>query len=115
MGMDADIICVGPFSRKVLDCLNYDKENYENVEEGTPVSATICGCNTTDQSRELGRCVGVEDPYDFSTHHITEDKVNWTALSLMQFEVDYAEKCSQWRRLEILIQNGFTCIYQPNY
>jgi hypothetical protein len=110
MGMDANIICIGPFSHDIIDCLNYDAEDYEGTEEGKLISVTLCHCNTTDQSNELARCFKELDSHDFNTHHITEDRVQWISLSMMEFE-----NPSQWERLEKLLQHGFTCIYQPNY
>lgn len=120
MGMDADIICIGPFSRDILDCLNYDAEDCKGIEEGRLVSITICHCNTTDQSHELARCFKNLDPQDFNTHHITEDRVQWISLSMMYFDADgcrlhTSKHPLQWQRLEILLNRGFTCIYQPNY
>ena len=110
MGLNANIICIGPFSSGVLDCLNYDKEDYDGVEEGKLVSVTLFNCNTTDQSHELARCFMDLDPHDFNTHHITENRVRWCMLSMMEFE-----NPSQWERFEKLLDAGFTCIYQPNY
>lgn len=118
MGMDSNIICVGPFSGEVVDCMNYDKDDYSGVKDGTPVSVTLCGCNTTEQSRELAACLSA-DPGDFNTHLVTDKKVHWTSLGLMDFEQDYGEvklgRPRQWQRLEKLLLHGFVCIFQPNY
>ena len=40
MGMEAELLAIGPYSEDVKDCLDYDRVYYKSTREGTPVIAT---------------------------------------------------------------------------
>jgi len=111
MGLDADIICIGKFSKEIEDCLEYDCEFYKDTAPGTTVITHVFHCNTSDQSKWLAKALGGE-AWDFNTHHINKDKVNWVAL----YEMMYTEwdKELEVRKFARLLDAGFICIYQPN-
>ena len=113
MGLDADVICVGIFSKDIAAHLDYEDEAYENVEEGRVVVTDFFGCNTSSQSVELADALGV-DANDFNTHAIPKDRdIDWDALSLM------CEKNGAWdygiEGFKLLLkEKNFLCVYRPN-
>jgi hypothetical protein len=113
MGLDSNVLLVGRFSEEIVDCLNYGPEFYEDTKPGTIVTAHLLNCNTSDQSRRLARVLGTE-PWDFNTHCIIEENIDWAEI------YDMMESCIEWEgehevhRFERLLEAKFICIYQPN-
>ena len=59
MGLDAQIIAVSPFSRALVDVLDYPAEFYEDVPESTTVVSWVFEAPTTQHSWLLAECSGV--------------------------------------------------------
>src|SRR5258708_372172 len=80
MGMDADVIVIGPYKiLKEADCLDYPKDWYN----GTPDALVICTvaiANTTQESKDLALICNV-NPYDVSNHQV-KNPVNPDILML---------------------------------
>lgn len=112
MGMDANVIGAGPFSQDVVDILDYPAEYYKDTKEGTIVLVSIFLANTTDQSYELARALGVE-AWDFNTHKIDPAKIDRDAL--VEFACGSVElSVSHVDAFFKLIEKGFIFIYRPN-
>ena len=112
MGLDAEVVCIGHFSKDIVPYLDYEPDTYENVIEGVGVAATFFRCNTTQTSHELADALGV-DARDFNTHHIRKDLVKWDALEEMceeNPEWDYGIEGFK----TLLEEKGFVCIYLPS-
>jgi hypothetical protein len=110
MGMDATVLCIGPFSPDIAHCLQYSTKDYEGTTVGMPVVTELLGCPSTDSSMELARILGVE-PFDFNTHWINTDKVKWDEFSeelIWGMDDDAVH-------LRTLLDHGFICVYRPNY
>jgi len=113
VGLDANVICVGQFSKDIVDYLDYESNAYENVQDGAIVITTFFNCNTSDQSHQLAKALGA-DAWDFNTHAILKNKVNWEALR------ELSETCAEWGEESIqqfrclLKEKNFICVYQPN-
>ena len=112
MGLDSNVLLVGRFSEEIVDCLNYGPEFYEDTKPGTIVTTHLLNCNTSDQSRQLAEALGTE-PWDFNTHCVDKDKVDWDALD------ELSEICAEWDEVDVeklrrLLDSDFICIYQPN-
>ena len=113
MGMNAYVLCVGKFSEEVKDCLLYDAEFYEDTKPGAAVVAHKFNCSTSEQSKELAKALGCE-VWDFNTHLISEDKIDWPDMYSM------TEYCEGWEeehgvaKFIRLLKAGFTCVYMPN-
>ena len=72
MGMDADIIAIGPFGKfKELGILEYDEEFYQGASPESQVITTVAGAVTSDQSRDLADLVCVK-PWELWNHRITK-------------------------------------------
>ncbi len=70
MGMDADVIVIGPFSVLVkLDVLEYPMYFYGGVQFADLVLGFVAGANTTDESHELAKICGVE-AWDLGNHQV---------------------------------------------
>jgi len=113
MGLDADVICVGIFSKDIAAHLDYEDGAYEDVEEGRVVVTDFFHCNTSSQSRELADALGV-DVDDFNTHAIPKDRdVDWDALALL-CEGDGEWDYGIWGFKLLLTERDFICVYRPN-
>ena len=113
MGMDANVICIGKFSHEIIDCLEYGPEFYKGVVPGTIIITHLFNCTTSDQSRWLAEALGGK-AWDFNTHCIANNKVDWVRLYEMM------EGCIEWdgeaeiKKFAKLLKAEFMCIYQPN-
>lgn len=113
MGRDANIICIGCFQADLEDMLDYPSEWYAETEEGSLVTKSgLLNCNTHGQSTELAKALGVEY-WDFNTHQLKMDKIDWNAL------IELSKEGTEWNEeqvehLRTLLKNGFICMFQPN-
>ena len=112
MGLEAGLLFIGPFSKDVVEHLDYPPDYYDDTNDCAIVTRSMFGCVTNDMSHELAKAVGCE-AWDFNTHVIIEEKVDFELLSefiedngLFDFE-DLSE-------LKLLFDKGFICIYLPN-
>lgn len=108
MGMNAYVLCVGAFSEKIKDCLLYGAEFYEDTKPGTIVVTHKLHCNTSEESRRLAEVLGC-DAWDFNTHRVNKEEINWPAL----YDIGWDEKV-EVGRLDKLMEAGFLCIFMPN-
>jgi len=67
MSINAELIGVGPYSEKILDCLEYPAHCYHNISEGTMVIVTLFQCKGSSKSRNLAENVDC-DIIDPGTH-----------------------------------------------
>jgi hypothetical protein len=59
MGLDAQVIAIGPFSRSVLPALGYPASYYADVSEGQTVIADVFAAGTSAASHALAEAFGV--------------------------------------------------------
>jgi|SRR5690348_5277548 len=106
MGLDAEIIGVGPFTREIAGLLDYPSEYYENARDGAIVTTRLFGCLTSADSHALAKCFGFE-AFDFNRHHLQDQTVNEDSLRALfgAEEVD---------RFLLLKSKGFQFHYRPN-
>lgn len=106
MGMDAEVIAIGPYSEAVADFLSYPAESYAATRPGmTIVDKVFCvESGSNGQSRELARLLGAE-AWDFNTHEIDPSKADLAGLAR---EFDGVE------RFVRLTAAGFRFYYLPN-
>jgi hypothetical protein len=112
MGMDADIIGIGPYSDSIAHLLSYSPAFYMDTKEGAEIITTVYLAETTASSHALAQAVGVE-PWDFNTHKI--DVVNIHTVELVEFlshSSMYMEEDAG--RIFELAKKGFTFFYRPN-
>ncbi len=113
MGRDAMIVCVGCFQSDLKDILDYPAEWYDDTKEGSLVTRSyLLNCDTSEQSTGLAKALGV-DYWDFNTHQLKMDKIDWNAL------IELSEECAEWdeekvEHLRTLLKHKFICMFQPN-
>ena len=122
MGMDANIIGIGPITQDILTTNGLDKEHYEDVPIGTFIAASFFSCVTTDMSRALARSLRVE-PFDFAEHNIDKlrrprllEEIDWAEIG----HISRNEKTDEDSENEIecfkaCYEAGWLLIYQPNF
>jgi hypothetical protein len=106
MGMDAEVIAIGPFSEAAVSFLTYPAEVYANTRPGTTILDKVFTVESgdSDESRELARLVGAE-VWDFNTHELDPSKVDLAGL---------AERFDGVERFVGLAAAGFRFYYLPN-
>lgn len=106
MGLDAQVIAIGPFSSTVTAALGYPPDYYANVNEGTTVITSVFVALTSEQSHKLARAFGVS-AMDLGNHHLAAAKANLAAL----VELFDEESVKQF---ELLSEHGFNFYYLPH-
>ena len=104
MGMNAEVIAIGPYSDAVADHLAYPREDYAKTLPGTTVLVKVFEGVTSDQSRTLASCFGAA-AWDFNTHELDPAKADLEALT---GEFDGVESFLALRAA------GFRFYYMPN-
>jgi hypothetical protein len=107
MGMSAEIIAIGPFSRSILEHMEYPEELYKDTREGVPVLRrlfTVFQGSTV--SRRMAACFGIE-AWDFNRHHVDP----------MRAEVDTLREMFDARDVNAFLalrDVGFEFYFMPN-
>ena len=83
MGMSAEIIAIGPFSRSIVGHMEYPEDFYKDTREGVPVLRrlfTVYQGSTV--SRKMADCFGIE-AWDFNGHHLDPVRADLDTLREM--------------------------------
>lgn len=106
MGLDAQVIAIGPFSSDVLPVLEYAPHCYENVNQGTTVILNVFLACTSEASHQLAAAFGV-GAMDLGRHELRPECAN-TDLLVEIFGKQNVE------RFLLLSMHGFRFYYLPN-
>jgi hypothetical protein len=106
MGMDAEIIAIGLFSREIISFLEYPEEYYENSREGIKITTCICQVMTRSQSVLLAECLGI-NAWNFNQHELDISGIDFVRLE-KEFDEEIVEK------IQTLHKAGFSLFYRPN-
>ncbi len=106
MGLDAQIIAIGPFSRKVVKALEYPEADYAQVKEGATVVSNVFLAMTSEESHALAACFGV-GALDFGRHELNPQAADQKKLT----EVFDQENV---RDFLLLREYGFKFYFLPN-
>ena len=112
MGMDACILCIGPYKKELVRFLDYPADFYGETTKGAMVTSTLLPCDTTRQSVKLAKALGIH-PWNFDKHWIkSPNQINWKALHELE------ESCS-WDLenidgLRAFFENKFIVLFMPN-
>lgn len=111
MGMDADVIAIGRFSKAIAPYLGYPLYSYDDTPEGATVITSLLECCTTYQSGELAEALGI-DPWKFEQAHFD---ANLVAEEVLQDAIG-RDTCGRWEveRFLELRTAGFQFYYRPN-
>lgn len=112
MGMCAEIIAIGPFSRAIAGILDYPSARYAATREGAIVSRRIFGISEgSTVSREFAACLGISDAWDFNQHRIDNAKIDFDGLK--RFGETYDDYADEIDILEVLVKSGFELHFRP--
>jgi hypothetical protein len=106
MGLDAQVIAIGPFSAEVVSALEYGVSFYANVEPGTLIVSNVFVAGTSKASHELAASFGV-GAMDLGRHKLNPEHANIAKL----IEVFGKHNVAQF---QCLAHNGFSFFYLPN-
>lgn len=123
MGMEADLIAVGPYNSGVAGRLAYPAEDYKRVKPGVKVWTRIACCDTSSQSRNLAKLFDV-DIADFNTHHISGartkalrkkfESMSWEVTERLGEEIGRDDLHSILSDFTVLAKAGFEFFFLPN-
>lgn len=112
MGMCAQIIAIGPFSRVVAEFLDYRSDLYSATMDGAIVSRRLFGISEgSTVSREFAGYLGISDVWDFNQHRIDNAKIDFIALR--RFGETYVDYADEIEILEVLVRSGFELHFRP--
>ncbi|MCP4503921.1 MAG: hypothetical protein GY822_28690 [Deltaproteobacteria bacterium] len=69
MGMNAEILAIGPYNNDVIDALEHDAHRYEGTPTGTTIVTQVIVCPGSTTSRELAKACGI-DAWNFAKHQL---------------------------------------------
>jgi hypothetical protein len=77
MGLCAEVLAIGPFSKSIVQHLEYPSEFYANTKEGSPIIEHLFGITEgSSLSSEFAGYLGVTDVWDFNQHKLNPKKFN---------------------------------------
>jgi type IV secretory pathway TrbD component len=110
MGMDAEIVGIGPYQPHLSQYMEY--ESMQGVAPGTTVIMTLACVSGTSLSTWLADAFGVGS-WDFAKHYNLDiDKVNWPSLE--ELGQSLGADASPREALEALRKAGWQFHFKPN-
>ena len=106
MGLDAQVIAIGPFSTGIASALEYGEQRYEGVPAGATVVSMVFLAATTDESVALAAAFGV-GAFEMGKHRLDAQKADIDKLTELFGEADA-------RNFQRLAGSGFDFFYMPN-
>jgi hypothetical protein len=106
MGLDAQVIGIGPFSQDVAESLEYGAQRYAEVEPGATVVTTVFLAATSSESYDLAEAFGV-GAFEMGKHHLDAQRVSIEKLRSLCDEREISDFLN-------LREHGFECYYMPN-
>ena len=117
MGMNAEIIAIGPFSKSISKHLDYAPERYKKTIDGSIITVHLFGFTQgSSLSTIFGNCLGITDPWDFNQHKVNSEKIDFEAINklLMNYCGQDVNLFSDLESLKILNEKGFEFHFRPN-
>jgi hypothetical protein len=106
MGLDAEVIAIGQFSRSIISAMEYAPDLYASVPEGAKVIVHVFLACTSSASRELANAFGV-DAMELGKHHLDPSAADIGKLTELFGERDVTQ-------FKILRESSFDFYYAPN-
>lgn len=97
MGIDSEIVAIGPFSPDLVTFLQHPAARYESLPTGTQVITLFIHAPTSDTSHALAAACGFK-AWSFDRHHIEPEKVDLEALRIVGNESGVADLDDAFRR-----------------
>src|SRR5688572_8676409 len=81
MGMRAEIIAIGPFTKEVAEFLDYPAERYNATPEGAIISRRLFGIGEgSTASRLFAKHLGISNVWDFNQHKLDNRNIDFVGL-----------------------------------
>jgi len=106
MGLDAQLIAIGRFSKTALPGLDYPPNFYAGVEDGATVVTNVITAITSELSHDLARCFGV-GAMQLGKHHVDAAHADVQKLKAL-----FGDEIAG--RFVVLRDAGFQFYYLPN-
>lgn len=106
MGLDAQVIAIGPFSQAIAGSTEYGPELYEGVAEGTTIVTNVFIGGHSSASHFLAKCFGV-GAWEVGKHELNPELADIESLLASDFAED-VPKFIEFR------DAGFKFYYLPN-
>ena len=106
MGLDAQVIAIGPFSAAVAPALEYGADGYAGVASGVTVVTNVFLAGTSADSHLLASAFEV-GAMELGRHHLDPGKADLARLTEIFGETDVA-------KFQCLALHGFDFYYLPN-
>lgn len=106
MGLNAQVIAIGPYSDEVSSSLEYGSCFYSDVAPGTVVVTNIFLAGTSDASHKLALAFGV-GAMELGKHKLNPSNANIQNLTEIFGETNVAQ-------FQCLVRNGFSFFFLPN-
>jgi len=112
MGMDAEIIVIGPLEvLDKVDCLEYGRQNYDWDTPKDKIICRLAGADTTSQSTDLAQLCGL-GPWDLNHHQIKR----------LEYFTDFEEldpiggkdPIAIFENIKYLLEHGCDIWFMPN-
>lgn len=108
MGMNAELLAIGKYSKDIADFLCYPANFYEDTPDGSTIITLVCVCTNTDGSKLLAKSLGI-DPWKFEQHcEIIPENVDFDMMTEAIEDPDDVVVFSA------LCSAGFKFYYLPN-
>lgn len=109
MGMDAELLAIGKFSREIAKHLDYPESFYSDIPEGSLIITGVCNCVTTRGSELLAEALGIS-PWRFE-EHCNIGRLTTVDLDKMREAVENPSRVDDFIALR---EAGFHFYYLPN-
>lgn len=106
MGLDAQVIAIGPYSSKVTSSLEYGTAYYAGVTPGTMVVTNVFIACTSEAGHKLAAAFGV-GAMDLGKHKLDPHKASLRELTEIFGENNVAQ-------FQCLVRNNFEFFFLPN-
>ncbi len=106
MGLDAQVIAIGPFSQDVVEALEYPPGHYGNVQQGDVVVTNVFVASTSADSHALAKAFDI-GAWELGSHHLRPEEADIPRL----IELSDERHVQQFLTLR---DNGFQFYYLPN-
>lgn len=115
MGMNSTMYAIGKFHKEVIGCMPYPADHYKGVKKGSQVIAWVCSMRTTDSSKMMAECFGI-DPWNFNQHIFKPniDNIDFEDLKLILDTAGDTQDIGVEKTVKLLIKYDFMFIYFPN-
>ena len=85
MGMDAELLAIGPYNKNIAKYLEYNPVVYKDTPEGYEIITSVIRCETSSQSEYLTDILHI-DPWKFDDHRIADQRIIVWINRLLDYE-----------------------------